>query len=168
MNAQLEQILIGSYKDEMTSFMHAHPEVFEEAVELSLTDEQPLSWRAAWLLWDCMEENDPRIKKHLKRIIEAIVSKKDGHQRELIKILLKVELNDKHEGVLFDICMNLWEDLSKSPSIRVTAFKFILKTAQKHPDLLKEIKFLTQDHYIETLSPGIKNSVSRMIKEIKL
>ena len=164
MKTILEEKLITTYKEETIAFLKSHPEYFEEAIELAVTDKQPFSWRAAFLLGSCMEYNDKRVQKHLNKIVQSINSKKDGHQRELLKILLQMDLTPKHEGVLFNICMNLWEQIGKSPSVRFTALKFILKIAKKHPDLSKEITFLTQDHYLETLSPGAKESVLRMLK----
>ena len=168
MQKTLEQILISSYKEEMISFMHTHQEVYDEAVELAVGDNQPFSWRAAWLLWSCMENNDKHIQKHIKTILKSIPAKKDGHQRELIKILSRMKLKDEQEGILFNICMNIWEGIHKNPSVRVTAFKFIVKLAKKHSELKNEITFLTQDHYMDTLSPGVKNSVSKMLNELCL
>ncbi|MFC2103688.1 hypothetical protein ACFLSS_04585, partial [Bacteroidota bacterium] len=94
-------------------------------------------------------------------------TKDDGHQRELLKILLLMELDEEYEGILFDVSMNLWESINKKPSVRFTAFKFIVKTAKKYPEIAKEISFLTQNHYLESLSPGVKHSISRMIKEFE-
>jgi len=162
----LEHILISSYKDGMISFMDSHPDVFEEAIELAISNKQPYSWRAAWLLWSCMEENDVRIHPYLKRIINSIENKEDGHQRELIKILSQMDLKEEDEGVLFNLCINLWEQINIKPSVRFTAFKFIVETAKKYPELKEEISFLSQNHYLETLSPGIRNSVYKMMKEI--
>jgi len=168
MELNLEKILMTFNKDEMISFVDNHPEVFEEAIELAISDKQPHSWRAASLLWSCMEENDQRIRRHIKTIINVLKNKKDGHQRELLKILLQMKLKEEYEGVLFDICMNVWEQIDKSPSVRHTALKFIIKIVKKHPDLSNEITFLTQDHYLESLSPGVKRSISRMMKEITI
>jgi hypothetical protein len=165
MESVLESKLINSYKKEMISFLKSHPEYFDEAIKLAISDKQPYSWRAAWLLWSCMEENDKRIQKHIKAIVESIKTKKDGHQRELLKILYQMEIKEKYEGVLFDICITIWEGIGKNPSMRITALKFILKLANKHPDLLEEIVFLTQDHYLESLSPGVKRSIEKM-KEV--
>ena len=168
METELEQVLTSTYKDGMISFMHAHPEYFNEAVELAISNKQLYSWRAAWLLWSCMKENDRRIHPYIKKIINSLTNKDDGHQRELLKILLQMELDEKYEGYLFNFCMDTWENITKKPSVRFTAFKFILKIAKKHPDLSKEITFLIQDHYMESLSPGVKHSISRMIKEFTL
>jgi hypothetical protein len=164
----LEDKLLSSYKEEMISFMHAHLEFFEEAIELAISDKQPYSWRAAWLLWSCMEENDQRIQKYIKKIVDSLKNKADGHQRELLKILLQMELKKEYEGILFDHCMDIWEQINKTPSVRINALKFIIKIAKKHPELSQEITFLTQDHYLESLSPGVKHSVSKMIKGLTL
>ncbi len=67
METALEHILISSYKADMISYMNAHPEDFEQVIELAVSDRQPYSKRAASLLWSCMEENDARIQKHIKK-----------------------------------------------------------------------------------------------------
>lgn len=165
MESTLEHKLLSSYKKEMISFMNDHPEYFEEAVELAVSDKQPYSWRAAYVLWSVIDKNDKRVQKHIKKIVSAIKNKNDGHQRELIKILLMMELNEKYESELFDICMNLWEQINKAPSVRINALKMIIKIANKHFELSKEISFLTQDHYLESLSPGAQHSIKKLMKE---
>ncbi len=159
---------MSGHKEDMIVFMSAHPESFDEAVELAIADKQPYSWRSAWLLYGCMEMNDPRIQKQLNTIIDILPLKKDGHQRSLLKVLFKMDLNDEHEGALFDICVSLWETIGKSSSVRYTAFEFIVKTAEKYPDLINELDFLSQNHYLESLSPGIKNSIERTIQALSI
>jgi len=168
METALEHILTSSYKAEMISYMNAHPEDFEEAINLAISNKQPYSWRAAWLLWSCMEENDQRIQGYIRNIINTLTTKNDDHQRELLKILLQMELNEEYEGFLFNVCVTVWEKINKKPSVRLTAFKVIVKIAKKYPDLSHEIIFLTQNQYLDSLSPTVKRSISRMIKEFTL
>lgn len=160
----LEEILISSFKEGMIAFLNTHPEYFDEAVKLAIDDKPMFSWRAAWLLWSCMEDNDPRIKPYVKKIISSLENKKDGHQRELLKILLRIPLTAKQEAYLFDLSMDLWGEIYRSPSIRHTAFKVILKVAGKHPDLAREIDYLVSEQYMDTLSPGVRRSVAKMIR----
>jgi len=56
----------------MISHLHAHPEDFDEAKNLAILNKQSYSWRAALLLWSCMEKNDQRLQGYLKNIIAAI------------------------------------------------------------------------------------------------
>jgi hypothetical protein len=166
METEFEHKLLGSYKHQMIAYMNSHPEVFDEAIKLALSDMQPYSWRAAYTLWSVIEENDKRIQKHIKKIVSAVKNKRDGHQRELLKILLMMDLDEKYESELFDICMSIWEQINNTPSVRYNAFKFILKIADKHPELKQEISFLTQDQYINSSSPGAKHSITKLIKEL--
>ena len=165
METALEHTLTSFYKTGMIAYMDAHPEDFEEAIELAISNKQPYSWRAAWLLWSCMQKNDVRVQSHIKNIIDAIKDKKDGHQRDLLIILLQMELNEEYEGFLFHICVDIWEKINKKPSARITAFKNIIKIAKKYPELSNEVIFFTQNQYLESLSPGVKKSISKMIME---
>lgn len=165
MQSPLEEKLINSYKDEMISFLIDNPGYFNEAIELAVSDKPTLSWRAAWLLWSCMEKNDKRVKKHINTILKCMNRKPDGHKRELLKILSFMKLNETQEGKLFNVCMDTWEQIDKAPSVRFSALKFIVGILKKHPELSEEVVFLTQEQYLKTLSPGIKNAVGRLMGE---
>jgi hypothetical protein len=147
--------------------MKSHPEDFEEAIKLAITDKQPYSWRAAWLLWSCMDNNDQRIKKYVEKIIDTLTTKSDDQLRELLIILQRMELKDEYKGKLFDICVNIWREIGKQPSVRYNAFKLMVKIIKRHPDLSKEIGFLTESQYTDSLSDTVKKSISKMISELK-
>lgn len=164
---KLEHILTNSYKADMISYMKSHPEDFEEAIKLAITDKQPYSWRAAWLLWSCMDKNDQRIKKYVERIIDTLSTKSDDQLRELLIILQRMELKEEYEGKLFDICVNIWGKIGKQPSLRYNAFKLMIKIIKRHPDLLKEIGFMTESRYTDSLSDTVKKSISKMISGLK-
>lgn len=165
MLSELEHILTSSYKEGMIAFLKTHPEYFDEAVRLAIEDRPLYSWRAAWLLWSCIENNDRRVRPHIKKIISSLENKNDGHQRELLKILLCMELSKDQEAYLFDKCLYIWEQINKRPSVRYTAFRFILKAAKRHPNLAREIDYLVSDQYMNSLSPGVRRSLLRMIEE---
>lgn len=159
----LEETLTTLYKDGMVTFLIKHPEYFEEAIQLAISDKQPYSWISAWLLWSVMTKNDSRLDNYISAILHSIKDKQDGHQRELLKILYLLEIDEAYEGQLFDLCISLWENTQKKPSIRYTAFRFLVKITDKHPELRKELDFLLEPRYLETLSPGIKKGVYKML-----
>ncbi len=159
---KLEHILTHSYKADMISYMKSHPEDFDEAISIAIADKQPYSWRAACLLWSCMDENDQRIRGHIERIIDILPTRSDNQLRELLIILQRMELNDDCEGKLFDICVNIWEKVGKQASVRYNAFKLMVKIVKRHPDLSKEIIFLTEPLYTDSLSDNVKKSIFRM------
>lgn len=167
METALEHILTSTYKEEMIAYLNSHPEDYEEAVSLAMSDKKPYGWRAAWLLWSCIIENDSRIRPHIKSIIKSLETKSDGHQRELLKILQVMELDEEDDGFLFNVCVNLWEKPNKQSSVRFTAFLFMIKMVDRYPELLQEVLLLTDDYYLDTLSPGIKLAALRIIEKLR-
>lgn len=139
---------------------------YKETIRIAISNEQPQGWRAAWILNHASKKKDQRLNPYVDELIAAIKDKKDGHQRELVKLISKIELNVDQEGLLFDACMNIWETPSKSPSVRYFAFQFIVSTVKKYPELKQEIDFLTQPEYLESLSPGIRKGLEKRLKEI--
>lgn len=86
----------------------------------------------------------------------------------MLKILYLMDLGENNEGKLFDLAMSIWEKQSSQPSLRFNALKIIIKIAGNHPELKHEIAFLLKNEYLETLSPGVKHSIRKMIKDLKL
>jgi len=153
---------ISRNREELISNINAYPDQFQESLKIALSNKVPQGWNAAWLLEHCIMKNDPRIRKHVTILIKALKGKGDGHQREILKILRKMDLKDDQEGYLFNECMNIWESVGKSPSVRITAFGILAGITKKYPELKHELEFLTQDQYTETLSPGIKHSFDKI------
>jgi hypothetical protein len=167
METALDRILQGMYKAQMITYIAAHPEAFNELLTMAVSDSHPYRWRAAWLLWSCMDDNDPRVNRQLETVINSLSGKTDNHQRELLKILLQMELSDDHDALLYDFCLDTWKDSHKQPSVRHNAIKMIVKIGKKYPELLDEIEYFTQDGYLASLSPAVRNSVSKMMVQLR-
>ncbi len=168
MESGLKYILMNSYKSEMISHIKSHPEQFEEAIKLAILDDKKYSWRAAWLLWSCMEEDDPIIKRYEKKIVEIIPNRSGDIQREFLIILQKIKLNRKVEGKLFDVCVSIWENINNKPSVRYNAFKILAKITKNHRELINELKLLTENHYIDNLSDVVKKGIFKEIRRIEI
>jgi hypothetical protein len=164
MESEIEKILMSFHKEEMIHQIKSKPELFQDAIELALDNKYPYSWRAAWIICSAMEINDQRLQKYVDGIINSFPDKSDGHQRELLKILYNLELCEDYESRVFDLAVSIWEKVTKQPSVRHNAFKMLVKISKKYPELWNEISFLTQDHFMQTLSPGVRCSIMRMIE----
>ena len=165
MTPSLKNILNGHLqKDPIVSLLTENPAVFDEAVHLALQSDKRIAWRAAWVLFHAMEDYDLRLQPHLAVFVSALRGKRDGHQRELLKIIERLKPDDDLEGELFDICMSIWENQGKSPSARITSFRIMYSIAKKYPELLQELNYLLKEHYTESLSPGIRNSLKKMLE----
>lgn len=124
------------------------------------------AWRAAWLVKSTLNIND-NLEKYIEQAIGILPGLKEGHQREILKLLEKLAIPESSEGPLFDVCMSIWESPGKIPSTRMTAFLYILETVKKYPELKTELDHLTQDHYMETLSPGVKRVLEKRLRALR-
>ena len=153
-------------KDWLVEQLRTRPEAFGVSLHTAINGSGPHGWRAAWILCHAMNTSDNRLQSRVGEIIDAIPEKSDGHQRELLRILHKLTIGEDHEGLLFDVCMALWADLQKASAVRVFAFKHIYNIADRYPELKNEVRLVTDDVYVETLSPGIRSSVRKLIKRL--
>ena len=154
-------------KDYVVAFLNKNNNNFKQAIALVQTGEQPYAWRAAWVLCHAIKKQDKRILSYLLDIIKAIPNKKDGQQRELLKVVMKMEpLTEDAEGYFYDVCTNLWEDVNKQPAVRYYAGCYMITMAGKYPEIKNELEVLFGEYYTQSLSPGIKRIFER--KLIKL
>jgi hypothetical protein len=167
MESELEQKLTTLHKAEMIAYVASHPEAFEELIGLALTDKQPYSWRAAWVLWGCMAKNDSRVQKHADKIIEVLGIRKENLQRELLLILQRLELSDNQKGILFDKCISIWKANDKQASVRYNAFRMMTKIAAAVPELRKEVRSYSDKIYMETLSDTTKKCIVKLAATLK-
>ncbi len=163
----LEIVLSKLFKEDVFKFMHEYHEEFESIIELSVTDEKPICWRAAWVVQNFMEQDDERVKPYVDIMLEIIPQKEDGHQRELMKILANMNLDDDRESILYDECVTIWESVRKKPGTRYFAFQQMAKMVEKYPELIQEIHAVTQPQHINALSPGIRRGVLRLVARLE-
>ncbi len=151
--------------DQMIDYVRKHSQLFPELIIASLCLSNKQAWRCAMLIGHMIQKNDIRLHEYMDQYIDCLsqIKKHDGHQRQLLIILDKMELNEIQEGKLFDACMSIWEDIKKIPSTRVRAFWMLLKLSKKYPELKAELLHFTTDYYTSTLSPGIKVSFDREV-----
>jgi hypothetical protein len=157
---------MNAYKDGMIDFMQSHPEAFEELVALAVSEEGKLSWRAVWLLWSCMEPNDLRIRPFIPRFLEQLPGENESYQRDTLMVLQRMERTEEQDGILFDICTRIWMKVNSIPSVRYNAFRCMVSISRKFPELAGETIGLAEPKYVNSLSPGVRSSVRRILHEI--
>jgi hypothetical protein len=167
----INEALASLFKDKrqkqlIVEQLNNQPKYFKSVFEFSLLDDEPMAWRAAWLMRDCLVKNDERLSGKGLLLTKAIKGKTEGHQREILKNLDFISLEEDFEGYLFDACMTIWETLSCIPSTRMTAFKTMMRVAEKYPELKQDLKLLTEPEYTESLTPGIAATLRKELKKL--
>ena len=164
----LEELLeIRMEKTAKVKWIADRPKEYPNLIATALSNTQPMGWRAAWLLRDTMAKADKRVIPYTDKILAVLPALPEGHQRELLKCVEVLPLDDEQEGQLFDLCVGIWERIGKQPSIRSVALKLLVQIAKKYPELVGELDHLGADEYMEPLSPGIRRSCERMFDDLR-
>ena len=159
MKGRLQVILRSRFeKKELLASLQGAPSLVEELVHYACADEQPISWRAAWMLEHHAKAYPDDVARYASRFIDVLEEKEDGHQRCLIKLLMELDLDDEQQSKLFNSCFNIYENLAAIPSLRITALQYIISVVKEYPELRAEVLHLFDERYSLGLSPGIKNS----------
>lgn len=167
MKLSISELLLTSHKKSLLEEVAAHPEYRDQLLDLLLNAENPLAWRAGWLLFDCTPPNDPLILPKIDHIIDILPQKMQSQQRELLKLLFKMDLTEHQMGRVFNIASSFWLNPKKQPSVRMYSFRWMLKIAEVHKELLPEVLLLAESPQTQNLSPGVKHSVGLLLKNLR-
>lgn len=162
---RLMELLMLGMKPEMVNRVKSTPELFDLLLKGALDLNPKLGWRSAWLLWDCMEYNDPRIHDILPELFAKMSEFPDNQQWNLLMVLHRLQVPEKWESKLFDYCLKIFTLEDKKPAFRYNAWKFMLQMAQKHNELWQEVAWVSTPEMLESLSPGVRHSIKmQMLK----
>ncbi|MEO0413605.1 MAG: hypothetical protein AAF226_01480 [Verrucomicrobiota bacterium] len=154
--------------DFMVDYLSSQPEEVASVLEFAAHADDPDAWRGAWILNHFITEEHPDLVTLHPKLIAALLDAKDGHQRELLRLLEKVTVHEDEEGKLFDACIAIWTDLKKSGSARITAFRVAASFLKVYPELAAELRPLTTSEYTVNLTPGIRNSFQKLVSRSSL
>ena len=77
------------------------------------------------------------------------------------------DLNEDQDGLLYNIAVDTWINTKLKSSTRFYAMIHILKIVDKYPLLRKEVDFLLDNHFMDSLSNGIRSSIIKKINSYK-
>lgn len=167
MSQSIEEVLGTLYTEDLIVYIQANPHRMYDLLELAVIHKPPHSARAAWMLFKCMKKNDPSVLERFEDMLRIYPEVADGHQRNLLSVILKMQIPEDYEARVYDLCLETWCSMSKIPSVRIYALKVLVQLGTKYPEFYNEILCVTEDVYIESLTPGVRRSVMRLLSEYK-
>lgn len=147
--------------------MCSRPEFLPFLAEICLSDDPKLNWRAAWVLSSIDASQLKKIFPKAQPLINTLQRKeKDGYKREIIKLIMLLDLDEDEEGAFYDAALNIWEDLALASAARLYALRGMLHIAKLYPELNHEIAAYNDDHYLQGVSPGIQSQMRKIFKDL--
>ncbi len=141
--------------------------LFKDLLQIMTHDEDPYNRRAAWAITAVTDEYPELLKPHLKEIIPFL--KQDLHEgiiRSLLRQLPLIEIPEKYQGVLFDICFNWAENPKYALAVRANALTVLYNISNLHKELKNELIILFEQISQEE-APAMKARGVLLLKKLK-
>lgn len=136
-----------------------------ELVHLVVSNQTLLSQRAAWPLSYVVGKNPHLIHPHLPALLGLLDQPKvhDAVIRNIFKLLEHVEIPENMEAQAVDAAIRFIKNPGTAIAIKAFAITFLGNICRKYPDLINEIRLLTEEQGL-TDSPAIRVRIRRLLK----
>ena len=139
---------------------------FDELFHLFLTGEYRVTQRASWPLSYCVEVHPAFIKKNFTNLINNL-RKPDLHnaiKRNTIRLLQYVDLPEKFQGQVMDICFVYVASPTEAVAIKAFSLTVLSNLAVLYPEILPEIKLLIEEQ-LPHQTAAFKSRAKHFLKE---
>ena len=170
MNLRL-QILQEHTKENCQKIVHwvgDDPKRFNELFNLFLNGEYRITQRASWPVSYCVIAHPDLIKNNFKKLIANLDKPgiHDSIKRNTVRLLQSVDIPEKYEGAVMDICFSYVASPKEAVAIKAFSLTILGKFAKKYPEIIPEIKLLIEDQ-LPHQTAAFKSRSKKLLKEIQ-
>lgn len=137
--------------------------------KLAVSDDEPVNWRAAWMIKGIHEIHPHLVKPLIGNMIDALPHlKKEGVKREFLRMIMEHPLPEDEEklGLLLDNCFKWLANPPEPIAVKVHCMTILFEISKVIPEIKPEL-ITTIEVAMEEGSAGIVNRGSKTIKAIK-
>ena len=163
-----KQILKEHSKEQchkIVSWVGSDKNKFNELFHLFLHSAYRVTQRAAWPVSYCVIAH-PHFMEHNYEALLANIRKPDLHdsiKRNTVRLLQSVDIPERHEGAVMEICFKYVESPREAVAIKAFSLTVLGKLAKKYPEIVPEIKLIIEEQ-LPHQSAAFKNRAKKFMK----
>ena len=140
---------------------------FETLLDLALHENDPLAWRAAWIL-DGSDEKFPGMAAgFISKIVSELSDiKSTGTLRSLLRLLCRYDIQEDDQGILIDLCFKYLVSELYPVAVKVHGMQIIYHHVLIYPELKGELLTVIREQ-VANNSVGFKSRGMRIIKQLE-
>ena len=145
----------------------ADEKLFNQLFELVFSDNQPLAWRACWIVDGASELNPALMNDKLPRIITSFIStQNESLKRHFARILCRFPIPEEYQGVVVNRCFDLLVPVEPA-AVRVNAMQLLFNISGQIPDLKNELISVIEGLIDEGGSVGFLNRSVKLLRRLR-
>lgn len=157
---------IGMRKEDFGRVIGSSPEMYRDLMNIALSQELPVCWRAAWIM-DHLSELHPSLpEKYIEQLWRKIPDQPDGVKRSILRMLCRYEIPEEQQGIATDMCLDWLLKESVPVAIKVFSMEILLNITRVYPELKEEFITILEDQ-MPNNSAGYKARAVKIIKAME-
>ncbi len=152
--------------DKIVAWVGNNKKRFNELFDLFLNNEYRVTQRAAWPLSCSAIVHSGLMKNNFEKLINNLNQPNlhDAVKRNTVRLLQQIEIPEKYEGEVMNICFQYVESPKEAVAIKAFSLTILSKLAKKFPEILPEIKLLIEEQAGQQ-SAAFKSRSKQLLKE---
>lgn len=144
-------------------------EVLKALLDLLYEGDDPVRWRAAWVLEKVSERQPSLLAKERDSIVAMVTNESgaDGLRRLLMGILHNLPDDEDIDVELLNYLLATMLDLKTPPGVQALAMKLAARISSRHEELHEEFCCIVRNMELEYYSPGVRSTVRQCLKKKK-
>ncbi|MEI6683140.1 MAG: hypothetical protein WCO44_10960 [Bacteroidota bacterium] len=143
------------------------PELFDVLFDIFLSNVEPVSRRAAWVIDTVSEKMPWLLHPRIPEIIRLLPEfKHDGLKRHSVRMMARSPLPEGDLlGILINICFDWLVSPAEAAATKVFCMEILYRISEMEPDLKKELADSIEWRLNEE-TPGVRNRGTKMLKKL--
>ena len=120
---------------------------FNELFHLFLHGEYRITQRAAWPLSYCVIAHPHFMEHKYEELLGNLKNPNlhDSIKRNTVRLLQSVDIPEKNEGTVMEICFKYLESPDEAVAIKAFSLTVLGRLAKKYPEIVPEIKLIIEE-----------------------
>ena len=166
-----EQLALGHSKlftNQIVDEISAHPKRMDELMQIFIEGPVQFTQRAAWSISVIAEKHPNLLINYYDLFIKLLnqPNKHDAVNRNIVRALQFVNIPEKFEGRILDVCFRLLKSSEEPIAVKAFCMTVIFNLSKKYPDIVPELR-ATIEALMPNGSAGIKSRGKRILKAIQ-
>lgn len=152
--------------DFVGNFVRQKPELIHELWEIYLSDQEPISRRAAWII-DTVSEKEPAwVEPYLERLIDLLPSfRHDGMKRHGLRMLSRNEIPVSRTAELINLCFEWLLSTDDAVAAKMYCMIILQRMSSTIPEIRHELVD-SIEYQMEEAKPGFRSVGKKILKDL--
>jgi hypothetical protein len=155
MKLELREVLAAAHSriqtDRIVRWVEKDQRKFAELFRIFNGNETRLAQRASWVLSIILSSHPSLLKNYYRDLLNKLktTGQHNAIYRNGLKAIGSIDIPEEFEGEVMDLCFKMLASPDRAIAVQAHALSILEQLAKKHPEIIPEIKTITDIHITE-------------------